>query len=562
MVASLTTIEDDFGFHLPKQSKKVKQSARLYIGNLPADVDHLESALQKMFQEIANINVLEADITIVRPKQKQAQTCHAFVTCASNQDADRAIANLNRHQFQNQRLVVQRERKSTKGRNNSKNNINNNKGFNTKSKAEKATSGSAFSANSWSKPSNVSQKSASNNPKPKPILKQKVDNSATDSLTETSAAAATTSTDFLAEVVADEMKTSIDTGDKNEVLNTAIASMAAASFLSSALGDPDDNDDGAVEESKNIHEESTRVLDEIATIDDFRARCQKPLAELLDDYGEQDPNWQQVVPNDGVSVAKPPQNQRDSLELEQSYDVATISDFRARCQKPLSELLNDYGEEDPDWQQVVPTEMPKPKKEAKTVSFGIKQESEESEKTEQQQTESRLGRHGKAPIHVELVSFGYTHGAPPEIKRGWSHAHPLPAFECRDLPEVPGYLTWRDGVSGYVQRTLLTEPEVREMAQKLAEQSFEAIQEAINEGGHGYASPLQMKVYVGSDSGRHRAVVVAEHGAKIVRSRLRENKNNRISVPVSIGTMHRDVARVQQKRKDDRKGPKKDEFED
>lgn len=56
-----------------------------------------------------------------------------------------------------------------------------------------------------------------------------------------------------------------------------------------------------------------------------------------------------------------------------------------------------------------------------------------------------------------------------------------------------------------------------------------------------------MKVYVGSENGKHRSVVVCENAAKSLRTFLRNNKNNCIAVPTSVATVHRDVERAKTK---------------
>lgn len=91
-------------------------------------------------------------------------------------------------------------------------------------------------------------------------------------------------------------------------------------------------------------------------------------------------------------------------------DGIKLEDFRARCKKPFSELMKELGERDPDFQNFIPSEMPENK-----ISVKI---------SEEEKGTSRLGQHGKAPLHVEFRSFGYIYGAPPN--KGWSHAQPLP----------------------------------------------------------------------------------------------------------------------------------------
>ena len=82
---------------------------------------------------------------------------------------------------------------------------------------------------------------------------------------------------------------------------------------------------------------------------------------------------------------------------------------------------------------------------------------------------------------------------------------------------------------------------VRTRADEIAEESSAALVEAIQDG-YGHASPLNMSIYVGSEFGRHRSVVIVEAAAVTLRNILRRNEGDRFaSTPVSVGTRHRDV---------------------
>jgi RNA recognition motif-containing protein len=203
------------------------------------------------------------------------------------------------------------------------------------------------------------------------------------------------------------------------------------------------------------------------------------------------------------------------------------SDFLSLCQQPVSGLLAGYGEQDLNFDKVQPSVV----------------ENSKTQAAEKIQDESRLGQHGKAPIHIDFCSFGYYHGAPAELRNGWSHAQPLRPFDCRDLEPVPHYLAWEDGLSGGVKRALMSS-RLRRMADEMAKQTAESVVEAVDEGGHGYALPLRMIVYVGSESGRHRSVVLCELAATALRNFLRSNDGgNRFKQPCSVGTQHRDLER-------------------
>ena len=218
----------------------------------------------------------------------------------------------------------------------------------------------------------------------------------------------------------------------------------------------------------------------------------------------------------------------------------TVGDFLSQFKKPMADLMADYGEQDLNWKQVQPTASADDVKETQSNT----------------RTDNKLMKLGKAPIHIEFSSFGYYHGVPADLREGWSHANPLAAFDCRDLEPVPQYLSWQDGLSGAVKRALMfprrnedasegkpVAPSIRKVASDIGEKVAASVIEAINEGGHGYASPLQMVIFIGSESGRHRSVVLCELAATALRKLLRANKDGRFSQPCSVGTKHRDVER-------------------
>lgn len=217
--------------------------------------------------------------------------------------------------------------------------------------------------------------------------------------------------------------------------------------------------------------------------------------------------------------------QADDSDSEERKPEVTLDDFRSRCKKPLSELMSEFGEYDPDFKKVIPTAPPE----------------EEIETTEQtpRGANSRLGKHGKAPIHVEFRSFGYVYSAP--TSRGWSNAYPMPPLDCRHLPGVYDYLARQDGKSPNVKRVLLTD-EVRDFTRTIADRVLEAVVEAISDG-HGHGLPLRMTINIGSEQGRHRSVLVAEEAGKELRKRLRSNRGDRLTQDVSVGTAHQDMDR-------------------
>jgi hypothetical protein len=305
--------------------------------------------------------------------------------------------------------------------------------------------------------------------------------------------------DGISSIISEELNAAYATGDQDDIINTTLASLAAVSLLAPIVIDDDlqENKEDSPTTTNFLVENPGSQMDEVTSLDDFKSSCMKPLSQLLEDYGEEDPDWQSMQP------------QLTIIETADQQEGALESGITSTINNEPSAFLN------------------------------------------------RLGRHGKAPIHVEFVSFGYSHGAPAAVRNGWHYGQPLPVFECRDLPCVPPHLAWRDGVSGFVQRSLLKESEIRQVADRIKEQTFDALVVAINEGGHGYVAPLQMKIYVGSENGRHRSVVVCEQAAKWLRQLLRVNENDRITAPVSVGTFHRDVDRTKKAAKENDKASRK-----
>jgi hypothetical protein len=211
--------------------------------------------------------------------------------------------------------------------------------------------------------------------------------------------------------------------------------------------------------------------------------------------------------------------------------------------QPMSSLLAEYGEQDVEWEKVTVSQT-----EAAPCDGDGSTVPDEEPEAVAQRSESRLGQHGKAPIHVEFVSFGYHHGAPKEARNGWSYGNPLPVLDCRDeIATVPPHLAWQGGLSGSVKYTLLRADgaRVRSLAKDFADRAAKAVVLAADEGGHGYVSPLHAQVFVASDSGRHRSVVVVEMAATAMRNLLRRNEGDRFRCPCSVSTKHLHLERRQ-----------------
>ena len=228
------------------------------------------------------------------------------------------------------------------------------------------------------------------------------------------------------------------------------------------------------------------------------------------------------------SVKKWDTNQNMSSYNEKETPGATQEvDFSQRQQGPLSELMAEYGDFDPNWKKVEPSND---SISGSGIASGGK---------------SQLASHGTAPIHILYSSFGYVHGAPSHGRRAMDHSSPLAPLDCRHLTQVDPSQVILNGLSGGVKRFLMSSesPNVSDLSRQLAKQTLEAILDAIEEG-HGYANNLCIKIFVGSELGRHRSVVLVELAAIQLRNHLRENAADLITQPCSVGTFHRDIGRL------------------
>jgi hypothetical protein len=245
------------------------------------------------------------------------------------------------------------------------------------------------------------------------------------------------------------------------------------------------------------------------------------------------------------TVLTPDQDNKDQEDTD-------VGGFMARCQQPMSSLMGEYGDHDPNWKQVEPDITA----EKATASPETPADpSAASAATPTSEKARVLGMQGKMPVHVEFTSFGYKNGAPAQVRNGWTYSQPLPVFDCRHLPTVPTYLERQDGLSGAVKRCLMYNPHkddpsipsMKSFAKEVADEVAPTMIEAIDEGGHGYAMPLRMVIHIGSESGRHRAVVACELAATALRKILRANKDTQFKQPCSVGTRH---LKAQRRRKD------------
>ena len=273
-----------------------------------------------------------------------------------------------------------------------------------------------------------------------------------------------------------------------------------------------------------------------------------------------------------------------------------IQSFHERCNLNINQLMEEYGDHDPNFENMkvdlslnTSSNQPPTNNHSTTLSSlpPSTRNSDNKEKSSESyyNTDSgMLAPNGSAPIDVELVSFGYKYSVPPQARQGWSHSNPLSPIDCRNLPRCPHYVAKLSGLSYKVKKaflskdyyldaknsrseggdddignngetndddedvqnrdnddnTTLTNPLVAQSNQ-IAQTILKAIEEAINDGNHGYAFPLQAIVFIGSEYGRHRSVVLCENVATNTRKLLRVNEGDRIAVPVSICVRHRDV---------------------
>jgi hypothetical protein len=352
---------------------------------------------------------------------------------------------------------------------------------------------------------------------------------------------------------------------KTDEITTAIVCTAAMTLLASmdVFGLAENGDDDGNDNDGIVVTDTDEVDGADMTSSNFMTRRQMPISDLLDEYGEQDVDWKRHQP----------QRQLPSVE-EDVVNELTSDDFRLRCQMPLSDLMAEYGEQSEDWKKERQGRIsvaPATSTTRSTIDDAMRTSSRISD---EEQSNGMLAHYDKAFIHLELMSFGYKYGAPSHARNGFTYTHPLPPLDIRDLDRAPGHISKFNGLQYLVRRSLLNPSKMnddadidndeedddimknkerspmRQRVDDIADEVIKILVESIDEGGHGALSPLTMTISIGSEYGRHRAVVLVEHLAVVLKARLRRNDGSRfgcsgtngiVRQPVSVGVRHRDM---------------------
>ena len=351
-------------------------------------------------------------------------------------------------------------------------------------------------------------------------------------------------------------------------ITTAIVCTAAMTLLVSmdAFGLAENDDDNGNDDDVIVDiNDSSEVDGADMTSSDFMSRRQMSMSDLLVEYGKQDVD----------SKRHQPQRQLQGVE-EDIVNELTSDDFSLRCQMPLSDLMAEYGEQSEDWKkerQGHRSVVPATSTVRSTIDDAILTSSRNADE-EQHISNGMLAHYDKAFIHLELMSFGYKYGAPSHARNGFTYTHPLPPLDIRDLDRAPGHISKFNGLQYLVRRSLLNPSKLnddaeinyeeedddimknkerspmRQRVDDIADEIIKILVESIDEGGHGALSPLTMTISIGSEYGRHRAVVLVEHLAVVLKARLRRNDGNRFGCsgtngivlqPVSMCIRHRDL---------------------
>lgn len=248
----------------------------------------------------------------------------------------------------------------------------------------------------------------------------------------------------------------------------------------------------------------------------------------------------------------------DAASAAAAPPVDSVDAFNARLNQPLSALMAAYGEYEPlpDGAAHAVHSNPQPppphsSQDSPTTAATTKSTtttSTSSSPSSTPPTKSMLMPRSSAPIHITISSFGFLYGCP--SSKSVTPSDPLPAYDCRHIGEVSRGVERLSGLSAVVRREVLRNADAGssqtptwELIHKIAKDATDAVMTSVVEDGAGWASPLSTTIFVGSQSGRHRSVVIAEAAAIAVRNLLRKNEDNRFKVVCSVGVEHRDVDR-------------------
>eukprot|EP00985_Skeletonema_marinoi_P027141 scaffold21796_cov125-Skeletonema_marinoi.AAC.3 len=519
-----------------------KRRRRAYIGNLRPRPNLTQSLYNDLIQAhcLQIKNYPEGDGIIVgQPKTHQkVSSAYALVEFV---DVDYAIQVLNGVQFDGRTLRVSREKT--------------NLGSSSGGGGFGGKKGGSFGSSRWAGDDDRQHQQHSQR------RRNPQSSSSSSAQQITGPAAQSSSGDNEESSVTEQVKTMIsnEIKESEDEVTAAIACTAAMTLLSSidAFGLDDDNPPNSTNNDSNDDSPvKSAPPQEDMTNNDFKSRCTLPMSDLLAEYGEQDVHWK---------TKKPEKTAADDGNTP----------FKSRL-APLSDLLAEYGEQDVDWRKQQQQQQQEQQSEV-SCSSNSKQTAS-TKQNNKNDDNGMLAPFGKAPIHLEIMSFGYKYNAPKNSK-GFSYAHPLPPIDIRDLTRAPGHVSKFNGLSYLVKRSLLntskasssnddehdggedsgntpTQSPMRQRTNAIADEIIKVLVEAIDEGEHSAINPLTMTISVGSEYGRHRAVVLVEHLAVVLRARLRRNdgksftdssgscstsNNGIVKQPVSVGTRHRDV---------------------
>jgi hypothetical protein len=279
--------------------------------------------------------------------------------------------------------------------------------------------------------------------------------------------------------------------------------------------------------------------------------------------GREQPDDPSSTTDDGsglvAATSTPPKNDEttnngvaddDDNDNDKMLPVTVVTQQTEESSSSLNALLADY---DPNWQTMrvivvnddtdadaevaeEPTTKTMPKPQSATMTT----------------THNFLGQMGKAPIHINISTFGRVHGVPKEFRHTAEAEDDIMSYDCLDYADIlvpcPPYLDFLDGQAGNVKRAMINAA-VRSLArQTIANAIMARLQQqpddTISNTGpttYGYHNPHVLSIYIGSDTGRHRSVILAELTAMAVRQYLRKGDPRTLHCPVSVGCTHRDI---------------------